>query len=138
MNGRTLRVIPRHQFDFSHLVGQASDSRTLAGRIDASQFTQAELIVRTHARDIEQANAKLRVELVRDGYTDEDPAQPFISTSALTTIDIVPGTTPGTMQVSSVVTNLGSMLAVRVVGVADTSAGDLMADLSVDLVLKAA
>lgn len=142
MAGRTIRICPPRTFNFDNLAGGASAAQTItiAERIDCSQFDTADLIVRV-VGDITTGTspAQIDVVLVSDGFTPDDPSQDFFSDPIATVSFVYSGNQPayaaGTLKIDSAA-DLGSMLAVQVIGTPATAADTLNGRLAIDLALK--
>ena len=141
MSGQALRIIPRQVFDFSYLATSGTETRVLAGKIPTAGFTEAELLVRIHNVTISGGTPTIDVDVILDNSTDEDPANDFLGATAITggtsTVDV--NSTDGTANLVAITGSLGSAVAVRVVATQDAqNAETLVADISVDLILKSA
>ncbi|MCA9611051.1 MAG: hypothetical protein KC619_35900 [Myxococcales bacterium] len=113
---------------------------TIAERIDCSQYDTAELIVRVVGTvTTSYTGSSIKVVLVSDGFTPDDPSQDFfgdpIATASFSYTSNSPTFAAGTLQVQSA-TDLGSMLAVQVIGTPVTTAASLNGRLAIDLALK--
>lgn len=140
MAGRTIRICPPRTFDFSNVAGgtAAAQTFTIAERIDCSQYDTADLIVRVVGAIVTGTSpAKIEVVLVSDGFTPDDPSQDFFSDPLATvTFDYAANGYPaGTLKIDSAV-DLGSMVAVQVIGTPATGADTLSGRLAIDLALK--
>lgn len=136
MSGRVIRAVPRTDLDFSWVDNGTTEYRYAAGRIDASQFTQVDLWVRVHSREL-VSGGQILVRVIQDGYTNDDPGNSFLG-SPLATVTIDSSTEPGTLLTKAATSELGPALAVLVEAVQPASAGSLIANISVDLALKGA
>lgn len=139
MAGRTIRICPPRTFNFDDLANTDTDDEmviTIAERIDASQYTAADLVVRV-VSDVTVTNGSsyIQVRLVSDGFTPDDPSQDFFSSTALASADYTANASAGDLKVAAA-TDLGSMLAVQIAANAEGSAATLNGRFAIDLVLK--
>jgi hypothetical protein len=72
MSGRGIRISGLRTLDYTNLATSSSQQAAIAERIDATQFTQADLLVRVSSSTI-PANAKIEVILFCDGWHAEEP-----------------------------------------------------------------
>jgi len=135
MTGHTVRICPPRDFDFSNLGGSpASLTVTLEERIGAAQYDELDLIVRVHSATI-GTDATVTVQVVSDGYTDDDPATEFFS-SPIGSVQLDDTAAAGDLEVTSITSKLGSMVAVQVIGAQASNPVSMLTRLSIDLALK--
>lgn len=138
MSGQTLRLLRRQALDFSFLDKNGSQTRVLVGKIPTSQYTIALLLVRFH--NVSIAGGQVDVMLVNDASTEEDPDHTFLGTAALSgsSVTVDSTTTVGDFSLAKVSGTFGSMVALLVKASQDgvTGQAPLMAEISVDLILK--
>jgi len=133
MPGRTIRVCPPRDFDFSDLGSNDEQTITIAERLDASQFDELDLMVRVHtAATIASA---ITVQVVSDGFTTDDPATEFFS-DPIGSVSLNGNQNAGTLSISNISSKLGAMVAVQVKGTQAGSPATNSARLSIDLAMK--
>ncbi len=134
MAGRVIKVCPPRDFDFTNL-STGNETVVIGERIDASQYDVMDVLVRVHTATTISTNGAIAVQVVSDGFTNDDPSVDFFS-DTLGQGTILSGTVPVGLNVESLSASdgIGSMVAVRVVGTA--GAGAVTARLSIDLVMK--
>ncbi|MCB9593988.1 MAG: hypothetical protein H6719_14740 [Sandaracinaceae bacterium] len=132
-----VRVSPPRDFVFDQLTAGQSQTLTVMERIDCTGYDKVDLLVRVHEDSTITTNGAVAVQLVSDGFTQDDPSQDFFSTVLGGQAPIVFGegsVDAGTFEVATVSSELGSRVAVQVVGTGGSGAVTLR--LSIDLVLK--
>ena len=78
--------------------------------------------------------------MVQDAATSEDPANPFLGSTAITGSDVsvIETTQAGVFALAEITGDLGSMVAVRISATqSSTGSLSLVAGISADLILKA-
>ncbi len=134
MTGRTIRVCPPRDFDFSGLAASQEEIVTVGERIDVSQYDELDLIVRLHEGTLPTPGV-LTVRVVSDGFTPDDPSVDFFGAPVGdVTFDDEP--TAPTLRVTSISSGLGAMIAVQVVGTQAASPVTISARVSIDVALK--
>ncbi len=134
MNEREIMVCPPRDFVWTKLAAAQTQLITLDERIDCSPFDQADLTVRVHTDATIPCFVK--VHLVSDGFTHDDPSQDFFSDPVLT-ITLNGNQTAPKYVVDTHTDGLGSMLAVQIEAKQHGStATAFTARLSVGLVLR--
>ena len=137
MAGQALRVIPRQTLDFSYLGSSATETRVVAGKIPSGPWTQGSLLVRVHGKSFGAGN--LKVNVILDASTDEDPNRTFLGSSALATVTIDLNTiAAGEFSLVALSGALGGRVAIQVKANQTTGGENLVVDLSAELILKAA
>lgn len=111
MNDREIVVCPPRDFVWSKLAAGQIQYLTLEERIDCAPYDQADLTVRVHTDATIPCYVK--VHLVSDGFTQDDPSQDFFS-SAVLTVTMTGNQTAPKYLVDTVTDGLGAMLAVRI------------------------
>lgn len=137
MAGRTIRVCPPRDFDFGDLGANDTSTVTVEERIDASQYDEVDLIVRVHQdATLASGAGHVKVQIVSDGYTTDDPSQDFFS-EVLGSIKLQGAITAGELELATVSSPLGAMVAVQVEGKQPATAVTTQnARLSIDLAFK--
>ena len=136
--GRTVEVCPPRDFTFTNLGLGLSQTVLVAERIDCSAYETVDLIVRVHTDATMGAGSTISVEVVPDGFTSDDPAQPFYGgVLGNAPVTFITAPSAGDIEVKTYTSGLGAMLAVRVVGDQANNAGtDVTARLSIELALR--
>jgi hypothetical protein len=139
MSGTVVNVVPRTPYVFDTLVASSTFTIPIARFVDISQYREATVMLRVHARTVAQAatGAKITVSLIGEAPTSEDPANDF-ATAQLASYDIVasPTTIAPSLQLITVPGNSGGMITIRLGATQGTQAGNLSATISVDVSLK--
>jgi hypothetical protein len=146
MAGTIHRVIPKQLFDFSGGANSSAQPQVVARAIPVAQWQEAVLLVRLHSNDgaAWTTGQSIKVDLLAEGYTDEDPDEDFVIATPLATVTFS-GASAGTSPTLSIARaefgggpgQFGAYLRVVVTGTQSTSAQALRGWLSVDLSLKA-
>lgn len=134
MAGRVIRVCPPRDFDFSAVEANEDETVTVLERIDVSQYDALDLIVRLHSATLPTPGT-LKVQVVSDGYTPDDPSQDFFS-GALGGITFDDDPTAPTVRVNSISAGLGAMIAVQVIGAQESTPVTISARVSIDVALR--
>jgi hypothetical protein len=142
MAGNVLRIMPKRSLDFTSVssgTGQAEEI-ILAQGIDISAWREASLMVRTHATTFSGNIGEIDVYAYMEGRTSEDPGILFATTAPLGMVQITSSTVAPAFSVTSLGSNLGSMIKIAAKGTRTSSNGSnfIKADVSIDLSLKSA
>jgi hypothetical protein len=149
-SGLSMRIVPRSNYSFTALTATTGAAAVqLAQHIDVSVFTEADLMVRYHTGTTVPTGATLLVGAVSDGYDFEDPANYFLPPGTLTSAS------PGTIQITSsttypfygvtslglggstsAATPMGRLISIALFVTQGSTSGNIIALLSVDLILK--
>jgi hypothetical protein len=135
MSGVQHSIIPRTKYSFDNIAVATTFSFPIARYIDVSQYREATLMVRVHARNI-VATGTIKVEVLGDAPTSDDPAQDFQTGVQGTSTSIVAGTTSPSVQLQTIPANIGGMISVWLTVTQGTSASTLNAKISIDISLK--
>jgi hypothetical protein len=158
LNSMTFRVLPRTVLDFSGLQASGQIGFPIGQHIDASAFTEADLLVRLHGPTTSGGTSGTAINstgggnfviaLAQDGYDFEEPATPFFPGGSIT------GSSPGAVSVTtstavpSILTAtlngalsgsapLGRFLACYLLAAQGTTAGaNLRLAVSIDIIFK--
>jgi hypothetical protein len=138
MSGVLVNILPKRTFDFSNVASGSSQKYTIAERIDISQYVDATLILRIHSAVA--SGGTIAFEVYGDGFTAEDPSLKFATPVALAAV----GTTISSTVVAPALQTAGNSTGVNLSGrfalfrvtASRTSASNLNATVSADLLLK--
>lgn len=129
MAGRVIRVYPKTTLNFDGLGSSTTADVILVRRVDVSQFREIEILVRSHASSWSAPSAAT-VQILGDGYTDDDPATAFFTASlGSAAID-----SAGTLNVASVSSAFGALIALNLHASKGLNGGNLNFSISIDLV----
>jgi len=140
MTSRIIRPVERGVYDFSGLATSGAATITLARQINVTAYKEVTVYTRLHTgTSVTATLATNSIAINADGYTDEDPAsndannavQGFQSQVASITL----GTSPGSLVVTAVPSNFGSMLSLFW-SVKPSVTGTIRFFLSMDLICK--
>ncbi len=137
MMGSVLQVSPPRDYEFNQITSGQAQTQTVMERIDVGGADKIDLVVRVHETATISTSGNISVQLVADGFTADDPSQDFFSGVIGGQAQVIFGAgavAAGTLQVATVSADVGSRVAVQVVGVGGS--GDVALRLSIDLVLK--
>jgi hypothetical protein len=139
-SGITIRLLPRTLYAFGGATGLVAGGTVtvpIARHIDASTFTEGELMVRAHSGTsiaVGGGGGNFGIEVFDDGYDFEDPAVDFVAGLGLLPIN---NATPipffGLLPVAS---PFGRLVGVQLIVNQNAANAALSIALSVDLVLK--
>ena len=129
-------LIPRTKLDFSALGISQSQSVFMKRYIDVSQYRELTLVVRVHALNITNTG-NIQVLLFAEGPTTEDPVYDAYASGLWSGLQLTSSIVAPTLTLASpVLLNVGSSVAIQVVGSQGTSAGTVTATISVDVAAK--
>jgi hypothetical protein len=142
MAGTVLQVVPKRTLDFTSVSsgsGQAQEV-VLAQGIDVSAWREVSLMVRAHSTTFGGNVGQIDIYAYMEGRTPEDPGILFTNTTSLGTVTINSSTVAPLYSVTSLGSNVGSMIKIAAKGTRTTSLGSnaLKADVSIDLSFKSA
>ena len=132
---QVVRVTDPKTFDFDDIGNGGDQTLTIARRVPSAQFTQLDLMVRVHEDVTLVTNGTIVVNVVTDGFTEDDPTVDFFG-AAIATVTLSGPLSAGDFTVWTATTKLGAMVAVQIVATQPGTAGTLHAKISIDLALK--
>jgi hypothetical protein len=138
--GITIRLVPRTLYVFGGATGLVAGGTVtvpIARHIDASTFTEADLLVRAHSGTsiaVGGGGGNFGIQPFDDGYDFEDPDVDFVT--GVSVIPINNATVIPFFTSFSIASPFGRLLGVQLVANQNAANGVLSIALSVDLVLK--
>lgn len=131
-------IVEPTEFDFSNVTGGNEVTLVVGQWIPVVHYAEGTLRVRAHALDVQGTGSKLKVQVVADGHTRQDPVTRFWDVSGFLAQVVMDDTdTAPFFEQASLATNAGAMVAVAVSGEQPVGGGEtITGTLSIDLVLK--
>jgi hypothetical protein len=133
-SGITKRIAPIATYTFGNLAASTTGQVIVGQHIDATTFTEADLLVRFHTGTT-IATGTFTVGLVADGWTFNDPASAFLA-SLSRTIQVSSTSTFPFYGIVPVPPAWGRSLAVTLLATQGATMGNLTAVMSADFALK--
>jgi hypothetical protein len=134
MAGTILQVVPKRVFDFGGLSTGGTQKLIVEQRIDISQYIDCMVALRVHAANV-ASGTTINFDVFGDGFTEEDPGVPFMTSSPLVSAQSITGSTGAQTLLTYGSTVRGHYAAV-VATVNKVVAGTANATVSLDLVLR--
>jgi len=136
MPGAIIPVFSRRMFDFDNVQSPGEVELVLAKAIDVEQYTEATLLVRVHALEIDR-RARIEVIAKATAPSDEDPEVDFVgATVVIATID--EAVTAPALVKATFWADPGERVTISVRGSqTGTAPASCNAELSAELVVKA-
>jgi len=139
MAGQTMRILPRTDFDVSGLGTSSSATVTVARKIDTSRWRECVILARLHAAASWPTSSTIKVFVLVDGYTDEDPAAMWnVPSGSPALITFTQGTdTAPSVKNAGLSAPFGPLAQVQITFTTTaTASGPFKPSLSLDLNLK--
>jgi len=131
MAGKLVRLLPKTFFDWSGLQIPATQNQLLLQRIDLTGWTEASLILRTHAANL--TGGSILFFLQSDGQTDQDPGVLFQGAGWFAGV-FATTPAPGLTVTGGAIKGESGLLIIQG---SHSIAGPLNATVSLDLLLRA-
>ena len=132
-NGITKRLLPRTQYAFGNVGGNQGETVQLATHLEVYGFSAAAFILRLHPGTNVGVGAQLQFLVMADGHDFQDPSTPFLTQLASATVD---STVVYPFFTVLEVTGFGRYLEVQLVGTQPAAPVGLLAQVSLDVVLR--